>query len=102
LEGLDLVYRFFEKYRPTVVWTSFSSVIVELIEDVDIRTLPGVLGGWVAFYTIGGAKLDDIQSAIVDFLLEDKRKSISSFTKSQSRPCQNDHIHIKVILSKRN
>jgi hypothetical protein len=61
-EVLELVYRFLEEYRPTIVSTTFASVIVELAEDIAIEKLPGMLGGWVAFYTVGGDKLENMQN----------------------------------------
>jgi hypothetical protein len=65
---LEFVYRVFEQYNPQVVGTCFRNVVIELLNDVAIEQLPGVVGGRVAYYAVGGTKLEDCRNGRVRLL----------------------------------
>ena len=51
---LKQIYGLFPALKPRMVGTCFQNVVVELMDTIDISTLPGVIGGRVAFYIVGG------------------------------------------------
>ena len=56
---LGQIYALFEPFTPRIIGTCFRNIIVELMDDVDISTLPGVIGGRVAYYCVGRNSLKD-------------------------------------------
>jgi len=51
---LGQVYELFIAYNPHVVGTCFGNIVVELREEVPLMDLPGIVGGKVAYYSVGG------------------------------------------------